>query len=251
MKTLQIHPQDILHQIKMTCQLPDIVEGILTRTVITAAARSAGLDVTTTELQQAADQIRLVNQLQRADETMAWLERHGLSVDEFEELAQTQILSTKLAVHLFDHQVERYFSENRLHYTQAILYEVLFENLDLALEMFYALQEGEITFFQVAYDHCADLSQRRLGGYRGPVRRQDLKPEISSAVFAAQPPQILKPIVTSQGVHLIKVEAIEQPELEAPLHGQILSELFLAWVEDQVAHYSAVFALGNNATSTS
>ncbi|MEQ9355725.1 MAG: peptidylprolyl isomerase [Coleofasciculus chthonoplastes F2-STO-03] len=45
------------------------------------------------------------------------------------------------------------------------------------------------------------------------MQRKELKPEISAAVFAATPPQVLKPIVTSKGVHLIFVEEIIQPEL--------------------------------------
>ena len=48
----------------------------------------------------------------------------------------------------------------------------------------------------------------RCGGYRGILQRKDLKPEISAAVFAATPPQILKPIVTSIGAHLILVDEV-------------------------------------------
>jgi len=40
-----------------------------------------------------------------------------------------------------------------------------------------------------------------------------MKPEISAVVFAAKPPQVLKPIVTSKGVHLILVEEIIEQKL--------------------------------------
>jgi PPIC-type PPIASE domain len=56
--------------------------------------------------------------------------------------------------------------------------------------------------------------------------RKDLKPEISAAVFATKPPQLLKPIVTSKGVHLIYVEEIIQPELDNKLPYQILTDMF-------------------------
>jgi parvulin-like peptidyl-prolyl isomerase len=68
-----------------------------------------------------------------------------------------------------------------------------------------------MSFHEVAYQYIQDTSLRRSRGYRGIVRRKDLKPEISAAVFAAKPPQLLKPIVTSSGVHLILVEEIIQP----------------------------------------
>ena len=45
--------------------------------------------------------------------------------------------------------------------------------------------------------------------------------------------EVLKPIVTSKGVHLILVEEILQPELNDQLRFQIGSELFGEWVNNQ------------------
>ena len=45
--------------------------------------------------------------------------------------------------------------------------------------------------------------------------------------------EVLKPIVTSKGVHLILVEEIIQPELDDKLRFQIGSELFGEWVNNQ------------------
>ncbi|GCA77616.1 hypothetical protein MiTe_04472 [Microcystis aeruginosa NIES-2520] len=46
--------------------------------------------------------------------------------------------------------------------------------------------------------------------------------------------EVLKPIVTSKGVHLILVEEILQPELNDQLRFQIGSELFGEWLKDKV-----------------
>jgi len=53
-------------------------------------------------------------------------------------------------------------------------------------------------------------------------------------VFAATPPQILKPIVTSKGLHLIFVEEIIQPELDNKLRNQIITDLFYEWIKQQI-----------------
>ena len=120
------------------------------------------------------------------------------------------------------------------------MYEVILDDEDLAIDLFYSLQEGEITFPEVAHQYIQDKELRRTGGYQGIRRRQDLKPEISAAVFSATPPQILKPIVTSKGAHLIFVEEIIQPELDNKLRYQILSDLFVAWVKQQVEQVEVV-----------
>jgi parvulin-like peptidyl-prolyl isomerase len=78
------------------------------------------------------------------------------------------------------------------------------------------------------------------------VRRKELKPEISAAVFAAKPPQILKPIVTSSGVNLILVEEIIQPELDNKLRYQILSDLFAGWLKQQIEQLEVVSRLELN-----
>jgi len=120
------------------------------------------------------------------------------------------------------------------------MYEVVLDDEDLAMELFYGIQEGEMSFYEVAHQYIQDTELRRKGGYRGMVQRKELKPEISAAVFAVKPPQVLKPIVTSSGVHLIFVEEIIQPELNNKLCYQILSELFEGWLKQQIEHLEIV-----------
>ncbi len=66
------------------------------------------------------------------------------------------------------------------------------------------------------------------------MHRADLRPEISAAVFAASPPQIVKPILTSIGAHLILVEELIEPQLDEMLCLKILSDLFSEWLKQQL-----------------
>ena len=151
------------------------------------------------------------------------------------KLSTTVLLSTKLITHLFADKVEPYFFENQLDYAGVVMYEVVLDDEDLAIELFYAIQEGEISFYDVAHKYIQDKELRRKGGYRGIVYRKELKPEISAAVFAAKPPQLLKPIVTSKGIHLILVEEIIQPQLDNVLRHKIGLDLFQQWLKPQIA----------------
>jgi parvulin-like peptidyl-prolyl isomerase len=85
----------------------------------------------------------------------------------------------------------------------------------------------------IAHQYAQDKELRRAGGYRGKLHRRDLKPEVYAAVFAASPPEILKPIVTSKGVHLILVEELIQPELDNVLRQKNISDLLFAWLKEQ------------------
>jgi parvulin-like peptidyl-prolyl isomerase len=242
-QAITITSEDILQQVKLSCQIPSIVEAIVSRKIIASAADEAGIKVETEELQKAADSIRLMSKLKSADDTWAWLQKHGLSLDDFEELIYNNVISGKLAQHLFADKVEPFFVEHQLDYAGVVMYEVVLDDEDLAMELFYGIQEGEMSFYEVAHQYIQDTELRRKGGYRGIVSRKELKPEISAAVFAAKPPQVLKPIVTSKGVHLILVEEIIQPQLDDKLYSNIFSDLFSKWLEQKTEQVELNVAL--------
>ncbi|WP_445630297.1 peptidylprolyl isomerase [Nostoc sp. DSM 114167] len=247
-KSLNVSNEDILYQIKISAQFPGLVEAIACRKIITDTAEKVGIKLELEELQQAADNLRLTNKLLKAEDTWAWLEKHHLSLDEFEALAYTNQLSNKLATHLFAEQVEPFFYEHQLDYAGAVTYEVILDDEDLALELFCALKENEISFQEIARQYIEEPEIRRAGGYRGIQRRQDFRPEIAAAVFAATPPQILKPIITPKGVHIILVEEIIEAKLNEQLRVKILADLFAVWLKQQIAELEIVTQLNCDRT---
>lgn len=233
-KLLTISDSDIIHSLKLSCEFPGVIEAIATQKIITEAAQDAGIQVDEEELQQECDQLRLAQKLVKAKDTWIWLKKHHLSFKEFEELIYNKVLSRKLANHLFSTQVEKFFYEHQLDYIAAVTYEVIFDDRDLALELFYALEEGEISFPEIARLYIREPELRRAYGYQGLRRRKDFRPEIAAAVFAASAPEILKPIQTIKGVHLIGVDEIIQPQLDDILRQKIIAELFSSWLQQQI-----------------
>jgi parvulin-like peptidyl-prolyl isomerase len=246
---LIISEKDILYYIKLSCQMPVVLDAIATRKILLNEALKAEIKLEPNEIQEAADSLRLSNQLLKAEDTWQWLEKHHLSIDEFEELAQTNLLSTKLANHLFADKVEPAFYQNQLQYAGIVTYEVILDDEDLALELFYSLQEGEITFPEIARQYIQNPEIRRTGGYQGVQRWEDFRPEIAAAVFAANPPQIIKPIITQKGVHLIWVEEMIKPELNEQLRIQILGDLFGVWLKQQIEQLEIVMQPDLNGNS--
>jgi parvulin-like peptidyl-prolyl isomerase len=228
---LTISAEEVLQQVKLSGQLVAVKEAINFRRIVQNAARERNIGVSPEDIQTAADEFRKVNNLQRAEDTLAWLQQQELTVEEFESMIHFSVLQSKLAQHLFADQVEAYFAAHLLDYTTVALYEVILEDEDIALELFYSLKEGETTFFEVAQKYIQDPEQRRKGAYRGIVRRTELRAEISSAVFASRPPQLLKPILSANGINLIYVDEIIIPELNSKMRSEILLSLFTDWIK--------------------
>ncbi|NMG09332.1 peptidylprolyl isomerase [Brasilonema sp. UFV-L1] len=234
LNTITITSEDILQQVKLSCKVPEIIQEIITRKVIAVATEKFGIEVEDEALQKTADKFRFRNHLVSAEETLQWLQKHHLSIDDFEQVLYNSLISEQLAKYLFADKVEPYFYENQLDYIGAVIYEVILDDEDLAIELYYTIKEAEMSFYDVAHTYVQDIELRRKCGYRGIVHRKDLKPEISAAVFAAKPPQLLKPVVTSSGIHLIFVEEIVQPELDDKLRNKIIADYFSQWLKQQI-----------------
>jgi parvulin-like peptidyl-prolyl isomerase len=231
----KISDRDLSYEAKISGKIPELIEGILRRKIIEAQVKEARIEPTIVELQQAADRFRIDNQLASAEATNKWLEDRYLSVDDFEYIITQNLIADRLASHLFGDRVEQFFHQNLLDYSAAIIYEVMLEDRELAMELFYSLQEGDLSFANVAHQYISAPDLRRRGGYIGRVGRKQLRPEISAAVFAAKPPQLIKPVISAVGVHLIQVEEIIEPKLDERLHQQILAEMFDRWLDEKIA----------------
>ena len=177
---------EIIHQVKLSCQIPSITDAIVKRRIITQTAEAEGVAVELSELQQAADKFRFSQHLESEEATWAWLKKHRLSLDDFEDWVHAELLSKKLAQHLFADEVIPFWVEHQLDYVQVVMYEIVLADPDLAMELFYALKEGESSFWEMAHQYIQKPELRRAGGYRGLLRRKDLKPEMSAAIFAAK-----------------------------------------------------------------
>ena len=234
---LNFSPEDIFVQLRLFAQIPALTEKIVVREVITRAAREANLTVEAAELQQAVNNWRSMNQLDSAEETQLWLQKHYLSLEEFGDMISATVLSAKLAEHLFRDKIELHFVDYQLDRMQAAMYEIVLDDEGIAMELFYAMNEGEISFFEAAYKYIESPELACIGGYKGEVARKNLPPEIRAAVFAACPPQILKPITTSSGVHLVRVEKLIKPQLDSTVRQTIMSELFDSWLSQQIQQF--------------
>lgn len=249
--TLSISSEDVIHHLKMSCQIPGVIEGIATRKIIADIASKENINVEEEELQQEGDRLRFAKKLVKAADTWAWLKGHDLSLDEFEELVYNTVLSQKVAHHLFSDKVESFFYQNQLDFIAAVTYEVILDDYDLALELFYALEENELTFQEIAREYISNPELRRASGYQGVRHRKDFRPEVASSVFAAIPPEIIKPVVTPKGVYLIWVEEIIQPELNEQLREQIISDLFNGWLKQEIQHLEINAQLEDNLVNIS
>lgn len=231
-----IEPYEIIEELRREMLLKETCRNVVSRRMIEQVAQEQGLVVTPEEIQAEADRMRQDLHLERASDTLAWLTGELMTPEEWEASIHDRLLKQKLKESLFGQDVERVFAQQRLDFEQAILYQLVVPYPQLAQEIFYQIEEAEISFYEAAHLYDIDETRRLQCGYEGSIHRWQLKPDIVSVVFSAVPSTLLGPIQTELGYHLLRVEEFIPAQLTSAVHQEILSKLFDEWLQAEMQY---------------
>lgn len=225
-----IFPEDILTYLKKTMQIKELCNNILCQKIIDKTAEERGISLTSEEIQAEADRLRYENRLVKASDTLAWLTDQLIASDDWEAGIRDSLLTKKLSETLFNKDVEKYFSENQLDYDQVVLYKIVVPYVQLAQEICYQIEEGELSFYEAAHIYDIDEKRRINCGYEGKFYRWSLKPDIAAVVFSARPGDLLGPLIIDQASYILMVEEFIPAELTPARHQEILNKMFREWL---------------------
>ena len=229
-----IEPDEITSFLKKDLQLKAVYQKILYQKVINQAAQERGLTVTPEEIQAEANRLRYEKRLEKAADTLAWLASEMISVEDWEAGICDRILAKKLAECLFAKEVEKVFAQNRLDFDQILLYQIVLSDGKLAQELFYQIEDGEISFYEAAHLYDVDERRRQQCGYEGKLFRWNLKPELAAVVFSTKAGEVISPLKTEQGHHLLMVEAFIPAQLTPQRYQDILDRMFKEWLVSEL-----------------
>ena len=235
-KSVEIETAEIEEHLKQELKLKQICCELLYQKIIAEAASSRNITVTEAEIEAEANQIRCSLRLEKAADTLAWLEDNMLDPDQWEIAIDKHLLADKLAKNLFDSKVEAYFAQNRLNFDQFVLYQLVVPYEKLAQELFYQIEEEEISFYQAAHLYDIDEQRRYVCGYEGKVHRWDYSPDIAAAIFKTPVAidEIIGPIKSERGYHLFKIEEYIPAQLTPKIRQEIIDRIFKQWLDSEL-----------------
>lgn len=203
--------------------------------LIERAARERGLRISTESLQSAADAFRAERNLHGVDQTHAWLTARGWNASDLERYLELRLLRAQLIDDVASTQrIEQHFAEHRRAYDQARLAHILVAERSVAEELLAQIHDEEADFGELARRFSIDSATVRKGGELGQIERASLSPAVESAVFAANAGDIVGPIQTSRGFHLINVYAVIPGQLDQTVTEAIRKDLFDQWLDGQL-----------------
>ena len=229
-----IAQDEIVSYLKKNLQLKEIYEKVLAQRVVEQACQERDITLTPEEIQAEANKTRREKRLEKAADTLAWLKEEMLAPDDWEAGIRDRLLSQKLAKFLFDKEIQKVFAQNKIDYEQVSLYQIVVSSDKLAQELFFQIEEREISFYEAAHLYDIDEKRRCQCGYEGKLQRAKLKADLAAAIFKSQPGEVVGPIQIAQSYHLLMVEEFIPAELTPETYQEILDRMFKQWLAGEI-----------------
>jgi parvulin-like peptidyl-prolyl isomerase len=227
---------EIISYLRKNLQLKQVCQRILYKNIISKTAQERSLIVTPEEIKTETNYWRLQKHLEKDDDIIVWLTEQMLTVEDWEEGIRDRLLEQKLSESLFSQEVEIFFSQHQRDFDQVLLYQLVVPYEHLSQELFYQILEQEISFYEAAHLYDIDERRRDKCGYVGKIYRYNLNPELAVIVFNAGIGELIGPVTTQEGIHLLTVEEFIPSEFTTTIRQNILNQMFMQWLESQLDH---------------
>lgn len=191
---------------------------------------SLGIIINEEELQAAGDAFRLKHRLLSSSETLAWLERQRINAEDWTEGIRIQLLTQKLKDYLFADSIDSHYLTNRDEYHRAAFSQILVSDLAAALQIVQTLRADKTSFCAMALEHSQAQPSGKQGGFVGVRFLSTLMPEIRAAIAGVPEGEIINPIKTHRGYHILRIEKWFALTLSESVRAEFLDVLFQTWL---------------------
>ncbi|MEH2255412.1 peptidylprolyl isomerase [Nostoc sp.] len=223
---------EILTYLRRSAKFAEIAIAAEHEALVLANCNQLGIEISDDEWQAAGDAFRLEHKLWGNAETSAWLEEQRISVDEWSQGIKVVLLEKKLKEHLFGATVDGAYVSKRDNYKRVALSQILVTDLATAWKIVQILREGQASFCALALEHSKGKQSQENGGFVGIRYLVELIPEIVKPLTEAKEGEIIGPVQTKVGYHVMRVEKWFPIELNQAVREQIMDSLFQVWLQN-------------------
>jgi len=239
-KTLPLHikvspatDEAIIAYLRRSQKIADFAALVEQEALILDLCEQFNLTVSEEEWQAAGDAFRLEHKLLGTQETYQWLLSQRITIEDWSEGIRIELLTKKLKEHLFGDTVDSYYLNNRDRFKRVALSQILCRDLSDALKVIRAIREENASWCALALEYSKGKQSQENGGFVGVRFLAELMPEIAQAVSQAQVGEVIEPIQSKLGYHILRVEKWYPTELNEAVRENILDSLFQTWLHEQ------------------
>ena len=224
---------EIIDYLRHSYRFAEIAKSAEEAALIVKLCQHFDIKVSDEEWQAAGDAYRLEHKLLGVKETTNWLEQQRISLEDWSEGIKLELLTNKLKEHLFGVDVDGHYLNNRNNYKRVALSQILVLDRETALEVKRSLLSEKTSFCALALEYSKGKQSHTNGGFLGILYLSQLAPEIAEAIENTSAGEIIDPIKTELGYHILRVEKWFLPEMSELVRAEILNTLWQMWLKEQ------------------
>jgi putative peptide maturation system protein len=213
-----------------------VIESLVNLCLIREELEREPIDLSDAELQEAMDRFRSAKKLFKAQDTLRWLERHGMSHESLERYVADDALVAKLRDRIAAGGVEEYFRQHPGDFDTARVARLEVADECRARELADEIRGGRLDFFAVAERCFFETAERGAPPQTGQlalIERRHAAPALREPLFAAAPGQLIGPVPVEGGCALLRVLAILPARLDGRTRTAIKNVLFDEWLAER------------------
>jgi putative peptide maturation system protein len=229
-----------------------IIEQLVNLCLIHEELEREPISLSDAELQEAMNKFRSAKKLFKAEDTLRWLERHGMSHEKLESYVAETAIVPKLRDRITAGQVEQYFRRDSAAFDTVRIARLEVSEETLANELAGQIRSGALGFFEAAervFSNAEDRGAPSKANLFATIERRQAEPALRDQLFAATPGQLVGPVPVDTGRALIRVLAIVPAELNDRTRAAIKEVLFNDWLAERRQAARIEWCWGN-ATNT-
>jgi putative peptide maturation system protein len=215
-----------------------VIERLVNMCVIQEELEREPIALSDAELQVAMDKFRSAKKLFKAEDTLRWLERHGMTHEKLENYVAESAIVPKLRDRITAGRVEEYFRQHAGDFDTAWVARLEVTDESEARKLAEQIRAGGQEFFAAAERCYFDAAQRGkppAAAMFAMIQRRDAPATFRDQLFTAAPAQLVGPvpIETGHGQVLLRVVAIVPARLDDRIRAAIKKILFDQWLAER------------------
>jgi putative peptide maturation system protein len=183
-----------------------IIERLVNMCLIQEELERNPIELTDTELQEAMDKFRSAKKLFKAEDTVRWLERQGMSQEKLEKYVTESAVVPKLRDRIAAGQVEEYFRQHSSDFDTARVARFEVPTEGQARELVELIRAGKQNFFAAAervYFDAAERGAPPKASLYAMIERRQAAAALRDQLFATAPGQLIGPVPVENGGHAL------------------------------------------------
>jgi putative peptide maturation system protein len=208
-----------------------VMAHLVSQCLIQGAVRDRALEVSDEEVEAVVDRFRRRRGLYGIEQTHEWLAQRGMTPEDLYRLLAGEAGKIKLREEIAQGRIEEYFASHEREFDTARLARLRVRGEEEAGRLYDKLSAGELDFFEAAQRQFLGDVQPGTSELLVVVRREQMPPAYSDAIFRAEPGELLGPFQNGDEYDIVRVLQISRAKIDQDTREAVKDRLFQEWLE--------------------